>query len=301
MSETKLIQLSLIRIDGKTQYRDEVDQRTVNEYAECMRNDAEFPPVSCTFDGTHYWLWDGFHRFLATQAADFRDIHVQYTHGTLEDAQDFALGANGKHGIPRNNATKRLQVEAALSMERHANKSDREIARLCDVSAPFVASVRSPATKEKQAQNRQTSAAKYGQSNSIQQSPEASVQGVIGLHPQAAPLSRPDDSCGPSQEEVEIAETALNASQDMKYKMLVSDEAFKLLVEENQRLKLRVAQLEARLLERVNESKPVIHTDKPHQKAKAKAKAKAKIKTESRLSLHLRSKADAAAKPDGVI
>jgi hypothetical protein len=295
MPEIKLIQLNLIRIDGQTQYRDQVDQRTVKEYAECMRNDAEFPPVSCTFDGTHYWLWDGFHRFLATQAADFRDIHVQYTHGTLEDAQDLALGANGKHGIPRNNATKRLQVEAALSMERHANKSDREIARLCDVSAPFVASVRNPATKEKQAQNRQTSAAKYGQSNSIQQSPEAGVQGVIGLHPQAAPLSRPNDSCGPSQEEVEIAETAFNADQDMKYKMLESDEAFKLVVEENQRLKLRVAQLEARLRELVNKSRPVVHTDKPHQKAKAK------IKTESRLSLHLRSKADAATKPDGVI
>lgn len=295
MPEIKLIKLSLIRIDGQTQFRDQVDQRTVNEYAECMRNDAEFPPVSCTFDGTYYWLWDGFHRFLATQAADFRDIHVQYTHGTLEDAQDFALGANGKHGIPRNNATKRLQIEAALSMERHANKSDREIGRLCDVSAPFVASVRSPATKEKQATNRQTSAAKYGQSNSFQQSPEASVQGVIGLHPTVAPLSRPDDSCGPSQEVVEIAETALNADQDMKYKMLESDDAFKLVVEENQRLKLQVAQLEARLHELMNKRKSVIHTDKSHQKAKAK------IKTESRLSLLLRSKADAATKPDGVI
>lgn len=134
MSETKLIQLSLVRIDGHTQYRDLVDQNTVREYAERMRDEAEFPPVKCTFDGAHYWLWDGFHRYFATQDAGFRDIRVEFTHGTLEVAQDFALGANGRHGLPRNSATKRKQVEAALSMDRHAQKSDREIARLCDVS-----------------------------------------------------------------------------------------------------------------------------------------------------------------------
>ena len=185
MSETKLIQLSLVRIDGHTQYRDLVDQNTVREYAERMRDEAEFPPVKCTFDGAHYWLWDGFHRYFATQDAGFRDIRVEFTHGTLEVAQDFALGANGRHGLPRNSATKRKQVEAALSMDRHAQKSDREIARLCDVSHTFVAVVRNPDMKKQRDKNRESSFfRKAVEPGSTPNSSWTTNGGQIGLNPE---------------------------------------------------------------------------------------------------------------------
>lgn len=253
MSETKLIQLSLVRIDGQTQYRDLVDQNTVREYAERMRDDAEFPPVKCTFDGTHYWLWDGFHRYFATQDAGFRDIRVEFTHGTLEDAQDFALGANGTHGLPRNNATKRKQVEAALSMERHAQKSDREIARLCDVSAPFVASVRSPQAKEKQAANRQASAAKRVESDSTSNPSERTSAGVIGLHPETDLIPRLTEDYGPDEKELKAMELAEQADREMLNKLLESDDVLALAYEENKRLNFLNAQKEIRIAALMNE------------------------------------------------
>lgn len=236
MSETKLIHLSLVRIDGNTQYRDLVNQHTVKEYADRMRDGAEFPPVKCTFDGEHYWLWDGFHRYLASKAAEFRDIRVEFTKGTIEDAQDFALGANGRHGLPRNSATKRKQVEAALSIERHAHKSDREVARLCDVSAPFVASVRNPDTKERQAKNM----AKHYQGKN-------EGVGVIELHPEADPIPRLTEYYGPDENELKAMELAEQADRELMNKMLEADDALALANAEVKRLNYLTGQLQIRI------------------------------------------------------
>lgn len=236
MSETKLIHLSLVRIDGNTQYRDLVNQHTVKEYADRMRDGAEFPPVKCTFDGEHYWLWDGFHRYLASNAAEFRDIKVEFTKGTMEDAQDFALGANGRHGLPRNSATKRKQVEAALSMERHKHKLDREVARLCDVSAPFVASVRNPDAKERQAKN----VAKHYQRKKEE-------IGVIQLHPEADPTPRLTEYYGPDENELKAMELAEQADRELLNKMLEADDALATAYEEIKRLNYLNAKMQVRI------------------------------------------------------
>lgn len=247
MSETKLIHLSLVRIDGNTQYRDLVDQHTVKEYADRMRDEVEFPPVKCTFDGTHYWLWDGFHRHLASDAAGFRDIRVEFTKGTMEDAQDLALGANGRHGLPRNSATKRKQVEVALSMERHAHKSDREVARLCDVSAPFVASVRNPDAKERQAKN----VAKHYQAKN------AGV-GVIELHPEADPIPRLTEDYGPDENELKAMELAEQADRELLNKMLEADDAMALLHAQVTQLNFLNAQKEIRIAALMNEKNAAV-------------------------------------------
>jgi hypothetical protein len=60
MSQIKLIPLDQIRIDGNTQFRDEINQDVVNDYKQAMLDGAEFPPIECTFDDTDYWLCDGF-------------------------------------------------------------------------------------------------------------------------------------------------------------------------------------------------------------------------------------------------
>jgi hypothetical protein len=57
----KKINLDVIRIDGETQPREELDQEMVAEYAEFMRDGIKFPPVRVFFDGSNYWLVDGFH------------------------------------------------------------------------------------------------------------------------------------------------------------------------------------------------------------------------------------------------
>ena len=237
MPETKLIQLSLVRIDGQTQYRDLVDQNTVKEYTDRMRHEVQFPPVRCTFDGKHYWLWDGFHRYFASQAAGFRDIRVEFTHGTKEDAQDFALGANSTHGLPRNNATKRKQVEAALSMERHKNKSNREIAKLCEVSDSFVASVRDPEVKDRQAKNIE----KHFKNKASKDDASA-----VKLHPDADPKPSMTQDFAPSEEELEANQKAIEADIQAMNKLLESDDALATAHAEIKKLNFDYANLESR-------------------------------------------------------
>jgi ParB-like chromosome segregation protein Spo0J len=98
----KILKFSQIRIDGGTQMRVSINQDKVAEYADKMRDDGKFPPLKATFDGTVYWLYDGFHRYFAAQAAGFIEFEVVYKPGTMEDAQDLSYGVNADHGLPPN-------------------------------------------------------------------------------------------------------------------------------------------------------------------------------------------------------
>ncbi len=242
----RVVKLQDIKLDGGTQYREAIDQNKVKEYAEAMDDGAEFPPIQCTFDGSTYWLWDGFHRYFAWHALGAKTIEVLYTPGTQEDAQDLALSANSTHGIPRSNETKRKQVEAAISMERHTNKSDREIADLCKVSHPFVASIRNPAAKERQAKNVERHFEKKAEA-------KAEAKNESGIKFQSDDVPPSAQEYGPSEEELKANELAQQADMEMLNKMLESDDALKLAVEENKRLNLLVAQKEVRIAALMNE------------------------------------------------
>lgn len=56
--------LRSIRIDGGTQSRAELNNTTVDEYTEAMLEGDTFPPIVVFFDGSSYWLADGFHRYF---------------------------------------------------------------------------------------------------------------------------------------------------------------------------------------------------------------------------------------------
>lgn len=137
-----MLDLDLIRIDGGTQSREKLNEETVAEYAEAYAAGAKFPPVIVFFDGTHRWLADGFHRYFGAKKAGLATILENITPGTKRDAVLYSLGANGKHGLNRTNADKRKAVETLLADFEWAQWSDREIARKCDVGAPFVGDVR---------------------------------------------------------------------------------------------------------------------------------------------------------------
>jgi hypothetical protein len=266
---TRMVRLDQIRLDGGTQFRDQIDQHTVKHYTDCMRDGAEFPPVHCTFDGVSYWLYDGFHRYFASQAVGFKEMAVDYKPGTQEDAQDLALSANAKHGLPRNNATKRKQVETALSMERHANKSDREIAKLCDVSATFVATVRNPEAKERQAKNREASAVKNAveSDSTIQRGDVVETQQVKS---DFTPSLTQD--YGPDADEMKAMEMAEQADRDTMYKMLESDDALATAVKEIERLNFLNAQLQIRINALMNEKNAAVKMVKDLEKQLKKAK-----------------------------
>lgn len=219
-------------------------------------------------DGVNYWLWDGFHRYFASQAVGFKEVDVEYKPGTQEDAQDLALGANATHGISRNIATKRKQVEAALSMERHAKKSDREIAKLCEVSHTFVASIRNPEVKERQAKNRDTSAIK-----NVVESDSTIKPGDVVETPQVESDSTPSmtQDYGPDAEELKAMELAEQADRDAIVKLLESDDALATAHEEIKRLNFLVSQKEIRIAALMNEKNAAIKMVKDLQKQLKKA------------------------------
>lgn len=144
------LQPDQIRTDGGTQMRAGLNLETVQEYIEAIPgpNSWPFPPVLCYYDGTVYWLADGFHRVEAARQYAQREefaltIPVEVRSGTRRDAVLHAAGANASHGLRRTNADKRRAVETLLRDEVWQQWSDREIARRCAVHHEMVGRVRS--------------------------------------------------------------------------------------------------------------------------------------------------------------
>jgi hypothetical protein len=138
-----MLNITDITIDDRCQPREALDHRTVAEYADDMREGATFAPVTVFTDGTSHWLADGFHRVAAARLASLDTIAAEVKAGTLRDAILYAAGANGTHGLRRTNADKRRAVSRLLDDAEWSAWSDREIARQCGVTHPFVARVRS--------------------------------------------------------------------------------------------------------------------------------------------------------------
>lgn len=138
--ETRMLDLDLIRCDCGTQIRASINEETVEEYAEAMRNGVEFPPAVVFFDSTQYILADGFHRRLGCERAGLEQMLVEIRMGTKSDALKYALGANAQHGLKRTNTDKRHSVEMALA--EWPNMSDRAISDICAVSNNLVSEMR---------------------------------------------------------------------------------------------------------------------------------------------------------------
>ena len=133
-----MLDLELIRIDGGTQSRVELNQVTVAEYAEAYKGGADFPPVIVYYDGAERWLADGFHRYYGAKAAGLAQIYAAVTPGTQRDAIRHSLGANGSHGVRRTNADKRKAVLVALNDTDWGSLPHKDIAAMCSVSREYV-------------------------------------------------------------------------------------------------------------------------------------------------------------------
>jgi hypothetical protein len=136
------LKIDLLRDDGGTQPRAKIDESVVAEYAEAMRGGAQFPPVVAFYDGSEYWLADGFHRGTAAALAGLEEIEVDVRQGNKRDAILFSVGVNSAHGLRRTNEDKRRAVLRLLEDEEWGQWSDREIARRCNVGPPLVAELR---------------------------------------------------------------------------------------------------------------------------------------------------------------
>ena len=262
----KILKFSQIRIDGDTQQRVTINQEKVSEYKEQIKEGAKFPPILCTFDGTNYWMYDGFHRYFAAQAAGLAGFEVIYKPGTMEDAQDLSYGVNASHGLPPSKKDKEHRVRNALSKERHADKSDREIAKLCEVSHTFVASIRRPVVKEQQAQNQ----AKHLEKTNTKS--EASGNNSTGNN--STPESKVEltQDYGPDEQELKANELAHQADLETLNKLLESDDALATAHAEVKRLNHLVSQLQVRISVLMREKNAAIDMVKEYQAKEKKAK-----------------------------
>jgi hypothetical protein len=128
--------------EAGTKPRVALDAQVVKDYALAMRLGEVFPPVMAITDGETYWLIDGYHRVAALALNGTTSVVVAYTRGTFEDALWESCAVNKTHGLHRSNEDKRQSVERALSTERGARLSDRQVARFCGVHHDTVGRIR---------------------------------------------------------------------------------------------------------------------------------------------------------------
>lgn len=95
------------------QTRVALDERTVQEYADAMRDGDNFPPVKVFMDGSRCWLADGFHRVEAATRAGRTVIDADTAKGGFIDALRWALGCNAKHGKRVTNEDKQNAMQMA--------------------------------------------------------------------------------------------------------------------------------------------------------------------------------------------
>jgi hypothetical protein len=142
MLERKELELKQIRLDGGTQVRAAIKEEAVMRYATDLEGGAVFPAMRVFFDGTDYWMSDGFHRYHAALRIGMADFLCEIETGTPRDALFFGSSANNLHGQPMDNADKRKVTMIFVEDFEWGEWSNAEIARKVGVSAPFVAKMR---------------------------------------------------------------------------------------------------------------------------------------------------------------
>lgn len=167
----KKLNLALIRIDGDTQAREALSQEKVAEYSELMKDGAVFPPIEVFFDGSEYWLADGFHRYFATQKNGTVSIEANIHNGTLDDAQLYAFGANKGRGLEMSPKDIRSVVIRMLRHPVWGKWTNAEIARHVGCSKMTVgrvkATMQEPETETKKTYRNQNGKEKIIETKNI--------------------------------------------------------------------------------------------------------------------------------------
>ena len=235
----------------------------MRDYTESMRDGDEFPSMQTVFDGSTHWLVDGFHRYFAYMALGSKLVSVEYKPGTQREAQVIAMGVNGNHGLQRNNATKRRVVEAALIHEDTKDLSNLQIAKLCCVSDSFVAAVRNPVAKAKQAENVE---------RHYQKKVESKIEEKFSSTEPEPKLTTTEDDFAPDAEELKANEMALAADIEAMHRFLEADDKMAQQHAEIEKLNFLNAQMQLRIDALMREKNELVKECKKLQKQLDKAK-----------------------------
>lgn len=138
------LSIAEIRRDGGTQPREKLDLNHIATLSEAIEDGAELDPVIVFYDGSDYWLADGFHRCKASEESGLEDIPVVIHQGTRRDAILYSVGANAEHKAakPRSRADKRRAVTMLLNDPDWSKWSNYQIAQACKVNEKTVRNIR---------------------------------------------------------------------------------------------------------------------------------------------------------------
>jgi len=286
-----MLDLHLIRIDGDTQTRVELDQDTVDAYADAYLAGAVFPPVTVFFDGKDRWLADGFHRYFAAKKAGKKTILEIITPGTKRDAILFSLGANGKHGKPPSSADKRNAIERMLNDPEWTTWSDNAIAKQCHVDHKTVAARRiailgisqdalTTRTVERNGKTYEQNTANIGRAapsvqihrDAVKAEHERNV--AVGGSGFARVEPEDDDYAGPSEAELKAAQDAAKADLDTVMALLESNDPNAALLIENERQRMELASVKSQRDGYMNQCNELIRRVKSLRKMLDKAQGK---------------------------
>jgi hypothetical protein len=131
-----------IKLDGSTQPRELPNHELIQDYAEDYKRGDKFPPVTVFYDGTNYWLADGYHRVKAAILARMKTVACEVRMGDKREATLFSVGANAKHGLRRTNGDKRRSVLRMLNDDVWGLWTNRRIADACGVSDTMIEPLR---------------------------------------------------------------------------------------------------------------------------------------------------------------
>lgn len=140
------LELKQINRSGGTQIRAAYDRATIDRYKDLHESDSKLPPIIVFYDGTDYWLADGFHRLQAKMETWVTTgecmIDCDIRSGTQRNAIEYALSANADHGLPRSGEDIRRAIFRCLDDNEWSQLSNTKIAKLCGCSESMVRKVK---------------------------------------------------------------------------------------------------------------------------------------------------------------
>ncbi len=180
--ETRKLSIDKIRCSKDIQPRAAMDANAVAEYAERIDAGDDLPKIVVYYDGTTYWLTEGFHRLAAYKKLRRKQVECIVITGSKEDAQWHALQSNKGVGVRRTNDDKVKAVQMASEHPKGRDLSSRQIADLVGVSPTMVEKYRpkdestaigGQSKKRKGRDGRTTNVAKIGKKKATGTKPEA--------------------------------------------------------------------------------------------------------------------------------
>lgn len=133
-STIRSLPISSIRKDGETQHRAAIDLTLVSTYSDLLEEGTIFPPITVWWDGSYYWLTDGFHRTAAAERAGLTEITAEVRTGSLGDAQWDSYSANHCHGLRWSTEEVQRVIELALAHPNASHQSNVQIAKHLHIS-----------------------------------------------------------------------------------------------------------------------------------------------------------------------